>query len=213
MKNIISIDPSLSSTAIVVRNSHYQYFSFFKDFKENNKWCKDLSPFVQFSVLNKFLSVEDFSENEMLKFNQYLELAKNIETVLLPYLSNAEIRIESYSQGSKNGKFQDLITFGTLLRYRLLRHCPHITSVPPKQLKKEAAKLVYMPDKKGIIRNKDGKAAGSFNKWDMFQTLIDSNIHNELATYCQKRYKLITANKNVPKPIEDLIDALFLNLI
>lgn len=85
--------------------------------------------------------------------------------------------------------------------------------MPPKQLKKEAAATVYSADKKGVIRNKDGKAAGSFNKWDMFQTLIDSNNHSELAIYCQKSYKLITSNKNVPKPLEDLIDAFFLNLI
>ena len=48
-------------------------------------------------------------------------LVGNIIDKITPYLKDAEIRIESYSQNSKNGKAQDLVTFGTILRYNIYK--------------------------------------------------------------------------------------------
>jgi len=213
VQNIISIDPSLSSTAVVIKtNKGYKYFSFFKDYKETNKWIIHLLDFVEFEKVS-FKSSKDFSENELLKLIEYEKLVKIIVKKLKPYLKNSLIKIESYSQQSKNGKFQDLITFGTLLRHYLYKETKNINFFAPKEVKKKAAAIVYGVDKKGISRNKEKKAGGNFNKWDMFYTLVDLNDKSELTYYCVNNLTNIIKNKNVPKPLEDLIDAYLLNLI
>jgi len=210
---IISIDPSLTSTAIVVKTKNgYKYFSFFKDFKENNKWCKPLLKFVKFDKV-KFTTSNNFSDNEILKLVEYEKLVKLIVKTLKPYLKDCIIKIESYSQQSKNGKYQDLITFGTLLRHYLYKETKNLRFFPPKEVKKKAAAIVYGVDKKGISRNKDKKAGGNFNKWDMFYTLVDLNDKSKLTKYSIKNKEDISKNKSVPKPLEDLIDAYLLNLI
>lgn len=213
MQNIISIDPSLASTAIVVKTPTYnKYFSFFSNYKPNNKWCKDISNIVEFFNV-EYSYVEDFSENELLKLEQYSLLVQNILLKIRPYLDNCVVKIESYSQESRFGKYQDLVTFGTILRYELAKLKLKIKLFTPKEVKKYAAEIVYLKDKKGIARNTDGKSGGSFNKWDMYHCLVDSNDTSELALYCRDRKDIITVNKSVPKPLEDLIDAYFLNII
>jgi hypothetical protein len=214
VSNIISIDPSLTSTAVVIKsNNKYKYFSFFKDFNEKNKWCKPLLPFVQFEKVN-FINTDNFSDNEILKLIQYEDLALRIVYALKNYLNqDTIIKIESYSQQSKNGKYQDLITFGTLLRYYLYKKTKKLHFFPPKEVKKKTAELVYGVDKKGIARNFEKKAGGNFNKWDMFYTLVDRKDNSELSKYCIDNLEEIKKNKSVPKPLEDLIDAYFLNLI
>jgi len=213
LENIISIDPSLSSTAVVISNDNkHRYISFYKDFKETNKWCKSLLPFVEFYSI-KFTTLNNFSENELLKFKQYDELSLLIVSKIKKYLNNSLVKIESYSQQSKNGKFQDLIIFGTLLRYHILKYTNNIKLYPPKEVKKSIAKHVYGVDEKGISRNYEKKAGGNFNKWDMFYTLVHLNDSSKICEYCKENINDITKNKNVPKPLEDLIDAYLLNLV
>jgi len=213
LQNIVSIDPSLSSTAIVIKTkTGYKYFSFFKDYKETNKWVVPLLDFVEFEKV-KFKSSKDFSENELLKLTEYEKLVKIIIKKIKPYLKNSIIKIESYSQQSKNGKFQDLITFGTLLRHYLYKETKNIHFYAPKEVKKKAAAIVYGVDKKGISRNNEKKAGGNFNKWDMFYTLVHLNDNSILTKYCISDLENIIKNKNVPKPLEDLVDAYLLNLI
>lgn len=212
-QTVISIDPSLSSTAVIVKTpTHNKYFSFFSKYKPKNKWCKDISNIVEFFNV-EYSSVDNFSENEILKLEQYTDLATTIVYNLAPYIKDSIIKIESYSQESRFGKYQDLVTFGTILRYKLYKHNKNIKFFAPKEVKKRAAELVYPKDKKGIARNTDGTSGGSFNKWDMYYCLVESNDTSELALYCRDRKDMITANKNVPKPLEDLIDAYFLNVI
>lgn len=213
MQNIISIDPSLSSTAIVVNaNSTYKYFSFFSKYKPKNKWCAAISNFVEFQNI-EYSSTENFSENEILKLEQYSYLVQNILLKLRDYLPNSIIKIESYSQESRFGKYQDLVTFGTILRYELFKLKLEIKLYTPKEVKKYSAEIVYPKDTKGIARNTNGTSGGSFNKWDMFHCLVDSNETSELAVYCRANKDIITVNKSVPKPLEDLVDAYFLNII
>ena len=211
MQPVISIDPSLSSTAIVVRNCSEHYFCFFKGYSERNKWCVQLQPFVTFQRVD-YDTAAEFSANELLKLQQYRQLVDNIVTTLQPFLHDSRVKIESYSQQSKNGRYQDLVTFGTLLRDRLLDHCATMQFVAPKQLKKLTAGLVYGYND-GIARNTVGIAGGSFDKWDMFNSIVELADDSALSKYCVAQRELIAQNKSVPKPLEDLIDAYFLNLI
>ena len=214
MSTIISIDPSLSSTAVVVRNTKsITYFSFFKDFVPTNKWCAELLPFVNIEKVFH-PSTDIFSENENMKYFNYKKIVEQIIEKLKPYLdSTPEIRIESYSQQSKNGRYQDLVTYGTILRDQLYEYVDFINFVAPKELKRKTAEIIYEPDNKGVHRNAEGVAGGSFGKWDMFHALLDSNDSSALMNYCRQNKSLITANKNVPKPLEDLIDAELLSWI
>jgi hypothetical protein len=211
---IISIDPSLTSTAVVVRHpKSITYFSFFKDFVATNKWCADLAPFVDIEKVYH-PSTDSFSENENMKYFNYKRIVNQIIKKLEPYLDkNPEIRIESYSQQSKNGRFQDLITYGTLLRDQLYKYVENIYFVAPKELKRKTARHIYDPDTKGVHRNTEGTAGGSFSKWDMFNALLDTKDNSLLIEYCRKNKSLITTNKNLPKPLEDLIDAELLSWI
>jgi len=213
LTNIISVDPSLNSTAITIYyNNKYKYYSFLKGYKPGSKWCKDLEPFVD--IFNVTYETSDvFSESEVLKLKQYSSLVNKIINIIAPYLNDSEIRIESYSQNSKNGRIQDLVTFGTLLRHKLYEKNENIRFITPKQLKKFIAKKVYGTSDNGVSYNNNKVAGGNFTKWDMLQCLIDSDSMSPLAVYSRDNYNIISQIKSVPKPLEDLIDAEILNLI
>lgn len=210
--NIISIDPSLNSTAIIIQNNEWHHYSFFNNYKKNNKWCKQIDPFVNFCKID-YEKNDNFSKNEVLKLKQYSEISKNIAEILKPYLNDSVVKIESYSQGSKYGRYQDLVTFGTLVRAEILKYTDNIEIIAPKELKKLTANKIYPKDKKGMARNNEGKAGGSFTKWDMFQAVLDLNEDNPITVYCKDNEEEIKKLKNVPKPLEDLIDAYFLNIV
>jgi hypothetical protein len=58
--------------------------------------------------------------------------------------------------------------------------------------------------------NNNGKASNQFDKWDMFHALIDSDIKMDLRDWCKEYEEHITKNKDVPKPLDDIIDAIFI---
>ena len=58
--------------------------------------------------------------------------------------------------------------------------------------------------------NAKGKQATKFDKWDMFYAYIDSSINMKLKEWCIENLKEITKGKEVPKPLDDLIDSIWL---
>ena len=89
-------------------------------------------------------------------------------------------------------------------------------------VKSETCKIAYTPriELKGkrIIKevlhyeNKDGKQATKFDKWDMLYALIDSNLNIAIKTWLLENDNW-KKNKDVPKPIDDIIDSLWIMYI
>jgi hypothetical protein len=89
--------------------------------------------------------------------------------------------------------------------------------VPPSSLKMFTCNKVYglnyaLPKSKNVSRNKEGLSGGNFKKHEMFKALIDGDIQCPILNFCIDNQEEILSMKNIPKPIDDLIDAIFLSL-
>ena len=138
-------------------------------------------------------------------------------------LDSVKIAIEGYSYNSKKGPIIDIVEFTTILKHKLmnkLNQYSNVQIVSPLTLKTECCKMIYKPRIEQVgkrvikniihLENNKGKQATKFDKWDMFYAFIDSNIKLDLKNWCKEYEKEITKNKDVPKPLDDIIDAIFL---
>ncbi len=218
MDNIICIDPSLSCTAVVV-NDHKAVFTttstaYTKTLKLN-KWFELCHAYVEVFCHDFDKAKMTFSDSEQSKFREYDDVTDKIVAYIKGKITNdspSKVYIEGYSFSSAAGPLIDLVTFGTLLRYKLRDGITsNITTIPPSELKLYAAKLTYpsvMEGKKETWRNKEGVSGGKFKKHEMMKALIENNtLHCEWVKLLREHASDIMAAKSVPKPIEDVTDA------
>lgn len=220
MMDVITIDPSLICTAMVVNDKKFVYVGKHIAYTEKGnlkQWFARFNDVVKIRVFDlKSAIILGYSEHELIKFKSYINIIDvmiNDITENVTDLTTAKVGIEGYSYSSISGPLIDLVTFGTIIKYSLLKiGLTNILIVPPQELKSKAGSLAYQPIKKGkIIQyvNSDGKSAGSFKKTDMLKCLLDITLTgsdewiNTLNLYKNELYKL----KAVPKPIEDVNDA------
>lgn len=182
------------------------------------KWFEDVenNQMATIRVNNKQHS-PSFSSNEMNKFAHYVNISENIVSDIF-HTSNTDepfiIYIEGFSYSSKaGGPLIDLVTFSSILKYKLLHELPNdpiIHIVPPKEAKYLGAKLSYLEISKGKLRNKEGIAAGSFKKDDIYKCLMD-RIKKESCLswheYLKANAEIMLTKKSISKPIEDINDA------
>ena len=223
MDNIICIDPSLSCTAVVVNDYKAVFTTEKTAYTKNmkfNKWFEVTNSHVEVSCHNfpdyKKMS---FAESEMSKFHSYDQITDEIVGFIMETLESArtqelptKVFIEGYSFSSASGPLIDLVTFGTLLRLKLIRKVSsNITIIPPSELKLYAAKLTYQPVKEGkkdVYRNREGVAGGKFKKHEMYKALIENDaLQCNWVKMLREHWSDIMGAKAVPKPIEDLNDA------
>lgn len=219
IKNIISIDPSLSCTALIVNDKKFAYIEkkLANGKKDLRTWFKICEPLVSYRFhSNSFSSIYTESENE--KIELYNEIVNNIiNDIIQNIIPDVDIiiGIEGYSQSSKSGPIIDLVTFGTLLRNKLKQtfDC-QLTILAPTVLKLEAAKLTYEPIEKGKKiktyewRNNIGIAGGKFTKTEMYDVLTDNKLLTcEWVEFLRSIHDRISLLTNIPKPIEDINDA------
>lgn len=217
--NIITIDPSLSCTALIINDKKFIYTTnaVAKTKKDKLKqWfdlCEDLIEYRFHDNIN----CDDHASSELQKFKLFSSITNNIILdikascdVTLP----THIMIEGYSHSSNAGPLIDLVTFGSILRYKLLMIFDSITIAPPTTVKLEAAKLTYAPIEKGVRvktyewRNSEGVAGGKFTKNEMYKVLIENTSMNcKWVTFLRENQIDIQNLKNIPKPIEDMNDA------
>jgi hypothetical protein len=111
----------------------------------------------------------------------------------------------------------DLVTFGTLLRDTLLKHGIDIAVIAPTSMKLRAAMLTYPPIQKGKkteYRNKAGVSGGGFSKHDMLIALLETpNYESDWQEMLRSYEEELSSLKNIPKPIEDLNDAVWMYCI
>ena len=227
MKNIVAIDPSLISTALVVSSGEkfkiYNYCRESKVFgkKGITKWFKSAEQYVTYKFI-EYREFEDYSEGELTKLKDYDaitdQIVKDILSNIDP-LKETKIGIEGYNFGAQVGDLIDLVTFSTLLRKKLFdKVSEDIWVMSPSTLKLEACKFSYEPIRKetGIkkikiveeYRNKLGIPGGKFQKPDMFRAIVENDKLDDFwSKHCKSVKEEVLAVSTTPKPYEDVDDA------
>jgi len=225
--NIVALDPSLISTALVVSSGDtfkmYNYCRESSAFGKTGikKWFKLAEQFVTYKFIN-YREFKDYSEGELTKLKDYDKITDGIISDILSNIDTSKptkIGIEGYSFSSTAGDIIDLVTFSTLLRKKLFDQISEdITVMSPSTLKLESCKLTYPPivtetgkkvkKVKVEYRNNLGMSGGKFNKTDMFMAIVDNN---EMQDFWTKHCKLVKSDvlgvATIPKPYEDVNDA------
>ena len=227
MSNIVAIDPSLISTALVVTSG--DTFKMFNYCRESSafgktgikKWFKLAEQYVTYKFI-EYREFEDYSEGELTKLKDYDKITDGIIKDILDNIDTSKptkIGIEGYSFSSTAGDIIDLVTFSTLLRKKLFdKISEDITVLSPSTLKLESCKLTYppiikeiggkKPRQEFIWRNTMGISGGKFTKFEMFMSIVENENRND---YWTKHCKLVKSDvlsvSTIPKPYEDLNDA------
>jgi hypothetical protein len=210
---IIGIDPSLNSSAITIyKNNKYSYYNYTNN-KSNNKWVKESDDIIEFHF-HSHKENDDFSKSEVMKLEVYDEITDNIVNNIIEITDGEETKvfIEGYSYSSAAGRLIDLVTFSTLLRYKLLKNMNIVLHVvPPSSLKKSIGEIVYGIGKDKVARNEDGIAAGNFKKKEMMNALLKFDIRGDYYfNYIKYNKDRLLSPKNIPKPFDDINDSLSL---
>lgn len=222
--NIIAIDPSLISTAVVVSSGDtfkiYNYCRQDKVFSKKGitKWYGLAEECITYRYVN-YRKYTEYSEGEIIKLKDYDVIS---DTIIEDILSNIDINlptkigIEGYSFSSKNGDIIDLVTFSTILRKKLYdKISQDILVLSPSTLKLESCKLTYPPinigikKEKWVYKNNDGVSGGSFTKFGIYLSIIENNsIKNNWYDLCKSLKNEIMNLSSIPKPFEDVNDSM-----
>jgi hypothetical protein len=231
--NIIAIDPSLISTALVVSSGDtfkiYNYCRESKVFgkKGITKWFGLAEEFITYKFI-EYREYKDYSEGELVKLKDYDKISDTIISDILENIDTnkpTKIGIEGYSFSSAAGDIIDLVTFSTILRKKLFdKISEDIFVLSPSTLKLESCKLTYAPiikeiGKKKITikeewRNPLGIPGGKFTKTDMFLAIVDNDCLDDYwAKHCKFIKTDILEPKQIQKPYEDVNDAYLIYMV
>jgi hypothetical protein len=227
MYNIVAIDPSLISTALVVSSGDtFKIYNYCRESdafgkKGITKWFKLAEQYVNYKFI-EYRSFDDYSEGELTKLKDYDKITDTIIEDILKNIDQSKptkIGIEGYNYGAQVGDLVDLVTFSTLLRKKLYdKVSKNILVMSPSTLKLESCKLTYEPTVKEIggkkprkeytWRNKIGISGGKFQKPDMYLAIIENNTFDDFwAKHCKLVKADIQSVKDIKKPYEDCNDA------
>lgn len=225
--NIVALDPSLISTALVVSSgSTFKMMNYCRESSASGKtglkkWFKMAEQYVSYRYI-EYREFKDYSEGEITKLKDYDKITDGIIEDILAEIDPkkpTKVGIEGYSFSSTAGDIIDLVTFSTLLRKKLFdRVSQDISVLSPSTLKLESCKLTYAPiitetgkkkkTQKIEYRNGLGISGGKFTKTDMFMAIVENS---EMDDYWTKHCKLSKADilgvATIPKPYEDVNDA------
>lgn len=216
-KVYIGIDFSINSPAIVIFKDNQYSFCSFTNVHGKNLTKKIPSAFIRHDYLktnhcidwNHFVrrsKHDDYSIDQFQKIEDANKLAYQIREYILSFVNDSDslkIGIEGYAYGSKGNAMIDLIAFNSTLRNNLYRKFKDpkntIDVFSPSQIKMHAGK-------------------GNSNKLAMFDYFVDDVCSdNELIKH--NFYKYVNSleikpnkkgDKEVPKPLDDIIDAYFI---
>ncbi len=214
--NIITIDPSLSCTAINVNDKKTIYTNDITSKNKNDfkRWFKNIEHLADIK-LSDSIKKEEHSKNEISKILLYDSISDCIISDIKKDIiqsDNIIILIEGYSQNSIAGPLIDLVTFSTLLRIKLYKNISkNMLIISPLSLKLISAKLTYKPVQKGKkieYRNRQGISGGKFKKNEILLSLLENeNLNCEWCNFLKMNKDDLINKKNVPKPIDDINDA------
>ena len=221
--NIVTIDPSLISTALVVSSGDtfkmYNYCRESSAFgkKGITKWFGMAEQHITYKFI-EYRSFKDYSEGELIKLKDYDKISDGIISDIKENIDPnkpTKIGIEGYSFSSTAGDIIDLVTFSTILRKKLFDLISEdITVLSPSTLKLESCKLTYPPinigikKEKWVYRNNIGISGGSFTKREMFLAIVENEIWEDYWTkHCKLSKTDVLGIAKIPKPYEDVNDA------
>jgi hypothetical protein len=225
----IGLDVSKISTALCIdKNNKIKIYNYTNK-KSDNIWIKEFKDIIEFRFINyDYKNIIDYSQSEIKKIIEFDTVTNLIINDIYDNVNitdSIKIGIEGFSYNSK-GPIFDLIEFTTLLKDKLIKRIgkySNIEIISPLTLKVKSCKMVFEPriEKKGKktikliehIENDKGKSASKFDKWDMLDLFINSNIDSKLKDWCVLNKDKIYKNKEVPKPIDDVVDSIFLKEI
>lgn len=217
--NIIGIDPSLISTAVVINGEMFNYCRE-KDAANKSglsKWFKMCEQYMTLRYIT-YREFENYSDGELIKLKDYDKISDLIINDIKNNIDpNKEtiIGIEGYSYSSDAGAIIDLVTFSTLLRKKIFDHISeNILVFSPSTLKLESCKLTYpvkdIGKKKPKLewRNYEGIAGGKFTKREMYLSIYDNpNLNDPWATHIKTIKDEMFEGKSIKKPYEDMNDS------
>lgn len=227
MYNVIAIDPSLISTALIVgHDDNFKIFNYCRESKVMGKkgitkWFKSAEQYVTYRFI-EYREFENYSDGELIKLKDYDKITDDIIDDILKNIDpskETKIGIEGYNFGASVGDLVDLVTFSTILRKKLFDNISQdITVLSPSTLKLEACKMTYKPIVKEIggkkprkeytWKNNLGISGGHFTKMDIFRSIVDNeNINDFWSKHCKLIKDEILSMSTSPKPYEDLCDA------
>lgn len=220
--NIIGIDPSLISTAVVINGKVFNYCRESDAMNKSgySKWFKLAEQYATYRFI-KYREYKTYSEGEIIKLKDYDQITDMIISDIKSNIDNSKptkIGIEGYSYSSDAGAIIDLVTFSTLLRKKLFDQITQdIIVYSPKSLKLESCKLTYAPVNEGkkkekwVYKNNDGISGGTFTKHAMFLAIIENkNLSDDWTKLCRSLKSEIMASNKVPKPFEDVNDGILI---
>lgn len=221
--NIITIDPSLSCTAMCINGDMYVYAS--ESIAQTKtgklkKWFSAIEDHVQFWFFAPLEKQDVHSDSELDKLDLYDQITDQMFSDISRFLSGTDdttlICIEGYSYASQTSALIDLVSFSTLLRLKIvLDRRAQLMVVSPTTLKVRACEFTYgerfnAKGKKISCCNDDGLTGGRFKKPDILRCLLDKDELKEDDYVLMLKNELLedlAGMSNVPKPIEDLNDA------
>jgi hypothetical protein len=225
--NIVAIDPSLISTALVVSSGDtFKIYNYCRESKVYGKkgitkWFKSAEEFVEYKFI-EYREFQDYSEGELTKLKDYDKITDQIIDDILSNIDvtkETKVGIEGYNFGAQVGDLIDLVTFSTLLRKKLFdKVTKDIWVMSPSTLKLESCKLTYEPIRTEIgkkvvkikeeYRNKIGIPGGKFTKNDMALAIIENeNLNDYWSKHCKFIKDELTSVSTIQKPYEDVNDA------
>lgn len=225
--NIVAIDPSLISTALVVSSGDtFKIYNYCRESKVYGKkgitkWFKSAEEFVEYKFI-EYREFVDYSEGELTKLKDYDKITDQIIDDILANIDptkETKVGIEGYNFGAQVGDLMDLVTFSTLLRKKLYdKVSKDIWVMSPSTLKLESCKLTYEPIRTEIgkkvikikeeYRNKIGIPGGKFTKNDMALAIIENvNLDDYWSKHCKFIKDELTSVATIQKPYEDVNDA------
>lgn len=219
--NIISIDPSLTCTAMCINGKFHVYTSNTTAKTKTEKfkrWFSVMEPYVEYRVFDGVPNNLSNSETEIAKINLYNKITDMILSDIALNMNDDHdtlVCMEGYSHSKATSSLLDLVAFSTLLRSKLLIDTDtHLMIISPSTLKVRSCELTYgarfNPKGKRIsCINCNGVSGGRFKKPEMLEALLDNEklasdwYIGILRSECSDIMDLAS----IPKPIEDMNDA------
>jgi len=210
----IGIDISVNSTAVSIYDNGYNFYNYTTK-KSGYVWINKTTDLINYRFFKfEYKDNDNFSDRLLLKVKDYDKYSELIIDDIKEYGNEFVIGIEGYNYGLKTtDSIIDISELSSIIKMKLVRNFPEsvIIIMPPKTVKIDSCKMVYkLVDGKKVVRNNYGIAGGNFDKRDMMNALIDSDIDNKLKDFVIDNKDILLKMKSIPKPFDDVIDSIFI---
>lgn len=206
--NFVTIDFSLNSPGICIfSNNKYHFIGYLKPntgTKAEQKIQEELNLLEDTQIHSQpdWTNNEAYSKSEMIKIQRHSQTANDIINMIIEIAGNESpfvIAFEGSSYGSSSGtnNIIDMAAGAAILKMEMMSRLKvlDMMTIAPSTIKKHAGK-------------------GNMKKDELWVKFLDNVLNDSvletqsLLEYCKTS---IGETKKVPKPLDDLVDAYFLN--